>query len=208
MNEKTEPTTAELKRHLETIIVGDSRYIQEVCGDALEVIEQQEQRIAELEAENRDIRQNSVSYTTHAEFVSDYQEQIDERDARIAELERIIDERKQKYAVLDTEAAEMRVRIYELERQIETDRAEWEPIWANRCDMQRKRVLDLERALAAVKEDLHHNDACSVCIGADQEVCKDCDRECQTCVLDCRCKDCRDESKWEWRGLPQEGEWK
>ena len=180
MNEKTEPTTAELKRHLETIyeqneygiqniIVGDSRYVQEVCGDALEVIEQ--------------------------------------RERRISELERIIDERKQKYAVLDTEAAEMRVRIYELERQIETDRAEWEPIWANRCDMQRKRVLDLERALAAVKEDLHHNDACSVCIGADQEVCKDCDCECQTCVLDCRCKDCRDESKWEWRGA-REGEGK
>jgi hypothetical protein len=60
MNEKTEPTTAELKRHLETIyeqneygiqniIVGDSRYVQEVCGDALEVIEQQERRISELE---------------------------------------------------------------------------------------------------------------------------------------------------------------
>jgi hypothetical protein len=111
-------------------------------------LEQQEQRIAELETENRKIRQNSVSYTTHAEFVSDYQEQIDERDARIAELE-------------------------------------WE--------------------LAAAKEDIHHNDACSVCIGAEQEVCKDCDCECLTCVLDCRCKDCRDESKWEWRGA-REGE--
>jgi peptidoglycan hydrolase CwlO-like protein len=113
-------------------------------------LEQQEQRIAEMETENRKIRQNSVSYTTHAEFVSDYQEQIDERDARIAELE-------------------------------------WE--------------------LAAAKEDIHHNDACSVCIGAEQEVCKDCDCECLTCVLDCRCKDCRDESKWEWRGA-REGEGK
>jgi hypothetical protein len=62
------------------------------------------------------------------------------------------------------------------------------------------RVGELERELAAAKADMHHNDACSVCIGAEQEVCKDCDRECQTCVLDCRCKDCRDESKWEWRG--------
>ena len=48
----------------------------------------QEQRIAELEAENRDILQNSVSHTTHAEFVSDYQEQLDEKNAKIAELER------------------------------------------------------------------------------------------------------------------------
>ena len=65
------------------------------CGDepepyiikrAIDRIEQQEQRIAELEAENRDILQNSVSHTTHAEFVSDYQEQLDEKDAKIAEL--------------------------------------------------------------------------------------------------------------------------
>jgi hypothetical protein len=65
----------------------------------------------------------------------------------------------------------------------------------------------LERELAAAKADLHHNDACSVCVGAEQEVCKDCDCECLTCVLDCRCKDCRDESKWEWRGA-REGEGK
>lgn len=78
MNEKTEPTTAELKRHLETIyeqneygiqniIVGDSRYVQEVCGDALEVIEQQEWRIAELERELAAELQMRID--THAELI-------------------------------------------------------------------------------------------------------------------------------------------
>jgi hypothetical protein len=70
----------------------------------------------------------------------------------------------------------------------------------------KERIVELERELAAAKEDLHHNDACSVCIGAEQGICKDCDLECLDCRLDCRCKDCRDENKWEWRGA-REGEW-
>lgn len=64
----------------------------------------------------------------------------------------------------------------------------------------------LEREIAAAKEDMHHNDACKVCVGSQKEV-DGCDCECLTCKLDCRCKDCRDENKWEWRGA-REGEGK
>ena len=85
-----EPTTGEIVRALRDApnyngMAGTTTTVEDIAADRLE---SQEQRIAELEAENRDILQNSVSHTTHAEFVSDYQQQIDERDAMIAELER------------------------------------------------------------------------------------------------------------------------
>ncbi len=57
--------------------------------------------------------------------------------------------------------------------------------------------------LAAAKEDLRHNDNCDICIGS-MTAHAECDLECLTCRLDCRCKDCNDENKWAWRGA-QEG---
>ena len=47
--------------------------------------------------------------------------------------------------------------------------------------------------------DLHHNDACTVCVGPSVPE-AECDCECDGCELDCRCRDCRNESKWQWRG--------
>ena len=89
-----------------------------------------------------------------------------------------------------------------------------EQLAADRLERQEQTIAALtaraeqaERELAAAKADLHHNDACSVCIGAEQGICKDCDLECLDCRLDCRCEDCRDENKWEWRGA-REGEGK
>ena len=31
-----------------------------------------------------------------------------------------------------------------------------------------------------------------------------CSCECDTCDIDCACKDCRDNSHWEWRGVQKE----
>jgi hypothetical protein len=65
----------------------------------------------------------------------------------------------------------------------------------------------LQMELAAAKGDLRHNDNCDICVGS-RETLDACECDCLDCVLDCRCKECRNESKWEWRGLPQEGEGK
>ena len=67
-------------------ITPDGNSTSIMLSAAADRLEQQEQRIAELEVENREIRQNSVSHATHQEFISDYQDRIDENDAKIAEL--------------------------------------------------------------------------------------------------------------------------
>ncbi len=80
--------------------------------------------------------------------------------------------------------------------------------WAKRQIESHKALqkqIELERELAAAKEDLRHNDNCDICIGS-MTAHAECDLECLTCRLDCRCKDCNDENnKWAWRGA-QEGE--
>lgn len=63
----------------------------------------------------------------------------------------------------------------------------------------KERIVELERELAAAKSDLRHNDNCDICVGSLKAP-DGCDCKCLGCSLDCRCKDCRDESKWEWRG--------
>ena len=63
----------------------------------------------------------------------------------------------------------------------------------------KERIVELERELAAAKSDLRHNDNCDICVGSLKAP-DGCDCERLGCSLDCRCKDCRDESKWEWRG--------
>lgn len=55
---------------------------------------------------------------------------------------------------------------------------------------------------AAVR-DLRHRDNCDICIGSQNYI-SGCNGECLDCNLDCRCKDCRNESKWEWRGIKEE----
>ena len=66
--------------------------------------------------------------------------------------------------------------------------------------------VELTRVTAerdAAVADLHHNDACTVCVGSSVPVIG-CDCECDTCKLDCRCRECRDENKWQWRGADRE----
>lgn len=71
-------------------------------------------------------------------------------------------------------------------------------------------IKDLEKQLEkitaerdAALRDLHHMDSCDICIGSSTAP-KECDCECIDCVLDCRCKNCRNENLWKWRGI-QEG---
>ena len=64
---------------------------------------------------------------------------------------------------------------------------------------------ELEQAKAerdAAIKDLRHNDNCDICIGSKNEP-EGCDCECLNCQLDCRCRDCRNESKWQWRGVKE-----
>ncbi len=75
---------------------------------------------------------------------------------------------------------------------------------SDRLEQQEKRIAELEREFAAAKADLHCFDACQICVGNQANI-DGCECECVTCELDCRCKDCLNENKWEWRGA-QEGE--
>ena len=63
----------------------------------------------------------------------------------------------------------------------------------------------LRRERDAAVRDLHHNDACTICVGENANA-EECEGECLTCSLDCRCKNCRDESLWQWRGPDGRGE--
>lgn len=67
-----------------------------------------------------------------------------------------------------------------------------------------KKLVAVGAERDAAVADLHHNDACTVCVGSSvQEV--ECDCECDGSKLDCRCRECRNESKWQWRGADKEG---
>lgn len=60
----------------------------------------------------------------------------------------------------------------------------------------------LKRERDQAIKDLRHNDACEVCIGFNDQ--EDCDCECLDCKLKCRCKNCINESLWQWRGVQEE----
>ena len=51
----------------------------------------------------------------------------------------------------------------------------------------------VKRERDAAIADLKHGDNC--------DICRDCDFECDTCTFDCKCRTCRDECNWEWRGI-------
>lgn len=75
---------------------------------------------------------------------------------------------------------------------------------ANLIESLQSQLSESQRRANAAAKDLHHNDACSICTGSSVEV-DGCECECLDCKLNCRCKDCRDESKWQWRGLQEAG---
>lgn len=68
-----------------------------------------------------------------------------------------------------------------------------------RLEQERNR---LKRERDQAIKDLRHNDACEVCIGFNDQ--EDCGCECLDCKLKCRCKNCIDESLWQWRGVQEE----
>lgn len=66
-------------------------------------------------------------------------------------------------------------------------------------------LAESQRREQAAVEDMKHSDNCDICVGSGSEP-DSCGCECMTCTLDCRCRDCRDESKFEWRGSQEAGE--
>lgn len=68
----------------------------------------------------------------------------------------------------------------------------------------RKDSADLRLQLEAMEKDLSACiDCCDVCAHSRDEE-SDCDCECESCLADCACKDCKNGSKFEWRGLNAE----
>lgn len=65
-------------------------------------------------------------------------------------------------------------------------------------DLVHRAALELVAALESAIRDIKHGDNCEVCKHNVEQ--PECDRECLDCELDCMCKDCRDESLWQWRG--------
>lgn len=57
----------------------------------------------------------------------------------------------------------------------------------------------VKRERDAAIADLKHGDNCDIC--AHTACDRDCDFECDTCTFDCKCRTCRDECNWEWRGI-------
>lgn len=63
---------------------------------------------------------------------------------------------------------------------------------------------DMRLQLEAMEKDLATCiDCCDVCAHSRDEE-SDCDCECESCLADCPCKDCKNGSKFEWRGLNAE----
>lgn len=83
----------------------------------------------------------------------------------------------------------------------------YEALISNLCELEKIKAENarLRQERDAAVRDLHHNNACKICVGANKEP-EGCDFECLTCTLDCRCKNCRDESLWQWRGPDGRGE--
>lgn len=75
-----------------------------------------------------------------------------------------------------------------------------------------ERVEQLEKQLAVVTEerdaavaDIKHTDNCDVCVSSlSHGDCESNNFDCEKCKADCRCKTCRNENNWEWRGPQKE----
>lgn len=67
----------------------------------------------------------------------------------------------------------------------------------------RDKYNHLKRERDQAVKDLRHKDVCDICIGSLNEL-EGCDCECLDCKLECRCRNCIDESLWQWRGVQEE----
>lgn len=66
-------------------------------------------------------------------------------------------------------------------------------------------AADTIEALLADLVRTEHCELCDLCVhGHGAALCLDTDFICDDCPYDCRCKGCRDSSKWEWRGIKEE----
>lgn len=70
-------------------------------------------------------------------------------------------------------------------------------------DAWKKQALEAQRRERAAVEDIMCRDHCDVCVSGKERdgECKAANYDCQTCrSATCRCRECRDENKWQWRG--------
>lgn len=75
-----------------------------------------------------------------------------------------------------------------------------------------KAIIDLMEENAVIKKErdalLKHLEIadcyCQFCKGTDPgALCEKANLECDVCDPGCRCKDCRDNDKWEWKGVDE-----
>ena len=108
-----------------------------ILRDAADRLEQQEQRIAELEAENEHIRQTHISRSA-AQML------VDENNRLRAELKTSVVFCEEEYAPVTPEVLELLQKDGELEKYIQRER--WHVL---KVDKQRREIERLERELAA-----------------------------------------------------------
>lgn len=72
--------------------------------------------------------------------------------------------------------------------------------WKQMClDLAQRAQAQAEKERDAAIADIKHGtENCEVCRFVNTV--SDCDAECLTCQKECMCRDCRDESHWQWRG--------
>jgi len=69
-------------------------------------------------------------------------------------------------------------------------------------EKQSARIDQLVEELGTALADLRSSATCGACMHISYD--PDCDCECLTCERECPCRNCRNGSKFEWRGLPKE----
>lgn len=74
---------------------------------------------------------------------------------------------------------------------------------ANAIETLESELNRLKRERDQAIKDLRHKDVCDICIGSLNEL-EGCNCECLDCKLKCRCRNCIDESLWQWRGVQEE----
>ena len=70
----------------------------------------------------------------------------------------------------------------------------------------KQQLAESQRREREAVKDIMCRDHCDVCVSGKEldNECKNADYDCQTCKsATCRCRECRNEDKWQWRG-PQE----
>ena len=86
------------------------------------------------------------------------------------------------------------------------DPAEYAAVCRERDELKAQLAQVTAERDAAVEDLRSPLDNCKVCRHGNDAFPGGCDGDCMECGLDCFCKDCRNGSKFEWRGVQEGGE--